>query len=241
MNLCERKNMKKVLLSGIFCVAMYMPGISTAELVDPNADNLIFGYDNTPGQIIGEDAAKRNKIGEIDVFDYSESTFSFWMKIDGYTDNWTSIFHVGNTNLQRYPGVFVHKDSSTLYYRVATVDTAEGNLDPAPALDLGEWYQITSVFSGGRGTVYFNGVEVKETAIPIDWTMVEDETWSIYAADPWHVAGDMEFDSVRIYDTALSEQEVGNLKFLDSYVDVPVPYMISALGLFFAVRNRRKR
>lgn len=96
------------------------------------------------------------------------------------------------------------------------------------------------VMDSGRARLYYDGSLVSDVELVVNWPQVFDPIWEVHTARLTSGSVDGRIDDVRIYDRALDETEIEQMMYNSRYADVPVPYMISALGLFFAVRNRRK-
>jgi hypothetical protein len=239
----NNKGLSMRILCGMLFTLMLTSGVAVADIVDPNEDNLIFSYDVDPGELSGELISNSNKIGEIDAFDYSESTFSFWVNISGVFDGWMSVFHIGDGSRERYPGVFFFPNSTQIHYRIDAVGYDNQQVGDEEIVPTNEWVMITSTISNGVSSLYFNDELLSEYYFSIDWTDEIGKTWSVYAGDPWYTAAIGHIDDIRVYDIAISQDDVSDLVASNIAInDVSAPLMsgVMMLGLGIVMRRRKR-
>lgn len=232
--------LKRLLVGLCISLPMTLPATAQAEIVDPAPENLIFSYDVDPGTLSGVEAYSGNYLGSVDAYDYRQSTTSLWVNIDDLVDDWGGMLQVGNDHNERRPGIWLRPSESKIYTAVKTDPYISDQLRSEIDLTLDTWINITMVMDSGSARLYYDGSLVSEVELVVNWPQVFDPTWEVHTARLTSGSVDGRIDDVRIYDRALDETEIEQMMYNSRYVDVPVPYMISALGLFFAVRNRRK-
>jgi hypothetical protein len=238
----KEDTMKNIVFKAALLSIAIISSVASADIVDPNAEKLIFSYDVDPGILNGELISVDHEIGTLEAFDYSESTFSFWVNITGTESSWASIFHIGNFNGERYPGVWLYEGSSLMHYRMATKDDYNASVGPEPFLPFNEWVMVTSTLSGGITTLYLNDEIINQVEREIDWTPFEGEVWSIYAGDPWHLAAPGYIDDIRVYDMALTQEGVSDLVVSNIVAnDVGAPFLSSILLLGLGLFGRQKK
>lgn len=218
---------------------------AAAEIHTDVTDGLLFRYDPNPGILAGLEGTKDSLLGTIDAFDYSNATFSFWINIDDVSPGWTSVFHVGNEPMERYPGVWLYDNDTTVHYRIGTDGYSNSAAESSVPLPLDTWVKVTSVWDDGIGSLYYNDTKmVTYTNYTFDFLddLVGNETWSVYASDPWHEPFNGYIDDVRIYDRALTPQELDDTYYSSRYLDVTTPFSAFALlALPFACWRYRRR
>eukprot|EP01083_Nonionella_stella_P039071 106237_1 len=77
----------------------------------------------------------RNKcIGRVSIDE--NFVISFGMQINGKTcDDWESILHIGNENMERSPGIWLHPKSYRLHVRLSDVNDKNSGYDPNMVLE----------------------------------------------------------------------------------------------------------
>lgn len=231
---------RRILFGGGIAMPILLSVPGYAEIVDPAPENLIFEYDVDPGTLFGNEAYNGLYLGSVDAYDYRQSTTSFWVNIESINSAWGGMLQVGNEHEERRPGFWLRPDETTLYYTVQTGNHQSTLLSNNIALPLGEWINITATMNNGTSKLYYDGNLVVEGDVAVEWPRDFEPSWEVHTARTTSGSVNGRIDDVRIYDRALNETEIEQMMYNSRYVDVPVPYMISALGLFFAVRNRRK-
>lgn len=237
--------MNKFISLTFLIILTYMP-LAHAEVVHGHDDGLIFSYDPDPGVLGGIQGKKDTFLGQIAAFDYSNSTFSFWMNINSVQPGWTSIFHIGNESMERYPAVWLYDNDTLLHYRIATDGWNNQSVETETPLALQTWVMVTTVWDEGIGTLYFNNVAMATyanyTFTFLD-SIVDEESWNVYASDPWHNPFYGYFDNLQIYDRAWSDEEIlfnYNASIAASVATPPFYFGVFLLGLVMPLRLLRR-
>lgn len=211
------------------------------------SDGLIFQYDEDPGSDTGFSVYAGKQIGSVSAYDLGESTFSLRLKIDAFSDNWASFFHVGNTSQERYPALFTYPNSSMMAYRYRSDSNLDDNID-GTYLPMHEWVRVTGVFTQNTASFYFNDALQAQVNDTFSWvSSTAGQQWAVWAGDPWHNNMTAQMDDVRIYNRALTQEEITTLSALSMTggsgpSDVASPLSgVAALGLFALLGIRRKR
>ncbi|OUV22170.1 MAG: hypothetical protein CBC55_05090 [Gammaproteobacteria bacterium TMED95] len=222
-------------------ILSYIPLVHS-EVVSGHDEGLIFSYDPDPGELGGIKGEKDTLLGQITAFDYRNSTFSFWLNINSVQPDWTSIFHIGNVSMERYPAVWLYDNDTLLHYRIAADGYNNQSVETETPLALQIWVMVTTVWDEGVGTLYFNDVAMETysnyTFSFLD-SIVGEETWNVYASDPWHNPFDGYFDNLKIYDRAWSDEEILFNYNASIAVSVATPHFYFGaflLGLLLPVR-----
>lgn len=177
--------------------------------------SLIFQYAPNPTVPRSGFELQRNySIGTLPPFDMRSHTVSFWVNPNQTESGWASILHFGNNNEQRHPALLFYPGSMRIHYRQATTANHNDGLDPGFQLQPNVWMHVAIVWEDQGGDsyvrVYYNGQVKAEGVKPHPVSASADV--NVYASDPWHVSpGGAFLDDIRIYNRALSEQEVIDL------------------------------
>jgi len=111
----------------------------------------------------------------------------------------------------------------------------------APDLQYNTWMHIAGVFDNSMAYIYINGVLIDSMPTPVDTLQDSDQpvkmgTHPIWAADD---AFGGTLDEVRLYNRALSLDEIGEL------ANVPIPGAVWLLGSglmgMVAIRRRKSK
>lgn len=155
-------------------------------------------------------------------------SISFWVKVDGITNEWSPIVHKGGPQLtglaNREYAVWLHSNS---YFHVTSAgDAAQQNASYNCCAKLNDWTHFVAIIDrqNHRLTTYVDGIlrfegndpystfNNNNRALIIGWS---EETYSTYS--PFNG----QLDELRIYDRALTEDEVRRL-YLGSSDDINI-------------------
>lgn len=149
----------------------------------------------------------------------SEFSGAFWYKVSGDPDR-AGILVAGDDADDRNQGFRLFREGSATEQRIKlNVGTGTGeSWNDGGVLDVtaGEWVHIAFSVSPSQTTIYINGMPVNTgtMASPIDWSGVEEltigaggETFSYWN----HLSDTSLIDELRLFDTALSQEDVQNL------------------------------
>lgn len=242
-------------LSGAPCFAGLMDGLishwSFDNLVSPGNDDsgngrhaTVFGTTSVPG--ISGNALSYDGIDDyVTVTDADAFTpldtlsLSFWINKQG-----NSSVDTGHTGI--YKAAYSHNDRS-YYMRIdpgtgqvqwrffspnpAVFDTVESST----AIEFNAWYHVTTVFDQGVASIFINGVLDTSQTFPVVNTIFNDPhdltlgAVFSHSTNPPHLANFLYgmLDEVRLYDRALSGDEVSQLYL----TPVPTPSAV-LLGVF---------
>jgi len=139
-------------------------------------------------------------------------TSSIWLKVDSFpTANPRMYYSSGDTSSDGRISLFVDDGSSNVRTEVYDVNSATSTLTGGTTISTGEWVHAVQVWNGATDTqkLYVNGLLDAEDTTTLD---------SIDTNDSWDFGGnssggdfDGSLDDARIYDRALSSNEVSAL------------------------------
>jgi len=151
-------------------------------------------------------ASKGNSIGTVDVQDVMiiEMTVSIGVLNSSPSELWESVLHIGNTNSERYPGIWFHSAAGT-----------EGNLDGftlsyGTTSNWNPWQDITA--AGNKFTnnqvVSYKSIQTQDRLTIIqDGQTLYDGAWNphplasavnVYVGDPWYEPADITITNLMI-------------------------------------------
>ena len=212
-----------------------------ANLISSSDPSLVLRYDPDVAGRDGFTPSQNNQIGTIDAFDLRNSTISFWLKLNSIQSGWNSILHVGNSNGERQPAFWMYPSSDRLHHRMSSNGNWNSGTDPVVRVPIGEWLKVSTVWNGGAGSVYFFDTLVASVTLDLSWSASDTGTWNVYAGDPWYSAVDGKLDDIRIYNRALSLQELSANDQFTASVDEPLPLLLMVGGLFVVFLRRARR
>ena len=89
-----------------------------------------------------------------------EYTITFWIKIDNLNTNWRNIFHHGNTNKHRFPGIWIKPNSTDIYFAITTTKSnvdSWGESLSVSNIPLRKWTQISFIVKNNKVISFVNG------------------------------------------------------------------------------------
>ncbi len=91
-----------------------------------------------------------------------EYSIEFYLKINHKVNSWRSIFHIGNMNQKRYPGIWIHPNSTALHFAVRTSDNTNfpdnyQEVFNTQTLPDKVWNHIVFTIQGNNINFYLNG------------------------------------------------------------------------------------
>jgi hypothetical protein len=138
-------------------------------------------------------------------------TVAAWIKADVFDKSWQAIVTKGDTSwrLQR------NTNTLTLEFACTNLDTfgvsAYGSLYGLQPVTVGEWHHATGVYDGGRMFLYLDGV--LDASQPAQGS-IYDNSFSVWIGNNAEIGGRCwsgMIDDVRVYDQALSAQDIKQL------------------------------
>ncbi|MGD1085612.1 MAG: LamG-like jellyroll fold domain-containing protein [Verrucomicrobiota bacterium] len=150
--------------------------------------------------------------------DTSSHTISFWVSANSWTNIPTpSQLYVDILGKDGSPRQWVFQGKRTGQIR-CTVFTSSGEniLDSIAQLQTNQWYHVAAVWDGTNESAFINGVF--DSSIPAPGTLIQGSNPVRIGGDP---IGDQQFldgkiDDVRIYNRALSSNEIAELYVYES-------------------------
>ena len=148
-------------------------------------------------------------------FGTSSFTFSYWRKSTGATGGYTDEFCKGGDN--RYQ-IWTDPTTNEIYFDIDDNVTKTSCVAPLGLFETGEWVLLTAVrdTTAGETRLYCNGIEVASaTDVTGD---IDDASSPLYLGGPiyslWYAG---KIDDLRLYNRALTEDEIGVL------AETPIP------------------
>ncbi len=146
-----------------------------------------------------------NMIGEAD----GDFTVAFWVKPNAYTGSWRPLFHKGDSNFTRGPGLWLRPSDNRIHYRLTTTHSWNEGGDTSGALEFDEWAHVILIKSASTLDFYINGKLDRSTNLIGESV---GNTGGLYLGDsPWYGTTDSSMDDIRIYNKALSASEIANV------------------------------
>lgn len=139
-------------------------------------------------------------------------TVAFWFRpLDVSHSTWRNLFHIGGaSSSDRGPLIMLHPTLRRVYAWVSTDAIPSGESRATAAeFDDHEWAHLTLVKSGQSLRWYVNG-DFDTSGILTGRTVVTAGDLRI-GRESWWGSADSDLDDVRVYDYALSDQEIAEL------------------------------
>ncbi len=140
-------------------------------------------------------------------------TIAFWLRFNSTPSGWGSIltYNPSSTNLS--PGILAYPGSNCLYWTYDPSRSYVGGYCLGPAgvntyFTTGTWYHVVGVKNGATFTLYVNGTSVASGTVSNPKTAGNAP---IILGDDLYTAAPVSLDDLRIYNRALSAEEVGLL------------------------------
>lgn len=187
-----------------------------------------------PNQAYHFDGSSRIFIANSDLVSGSALTLAAWIKPDSLSSNWMNVISPGTQNSYEL-GVATNSAQAFLDFRFGagtiSVNSAAG------ALQTNTWIHLAMVYDGTKITLFVNGVAV--SSVPASSSLYQDpEAILNIGAYQYYYAGTVyndafggfvgSIDEVRIYNRALSNQEIGEL------MSPPVVNLVKAVTVNFS-------
>jgi hypothetical protein len=172
----------------------------------------------------------------------SEISISMWVKVNsGVSDYLIELPEISSGS----NGVGLRYDSNTIDYHVVT-HSDNSFTDVSGSVSLGRWYHIALIYNGVTLTGYKDGVSVGSHDVTLG-TGIKHASGEVNIGRFGTLGGSCfqgQIDEVRIYNRALSAQEIKQLYY--SYADFPQPcnawlYAAAAGGLSIPVAMHNYR
>ena len=156
-------------------------------------------------------ASKGNQVATVDSLQNYELSFTMELASDwSITGSWQSVFHIGDANGDRLPGIWFHPNQNRMHMTQSINSgnqySFNSNLNIFAA---GQTYEIKVIVENNQMTLYVDGVN-RGTASGSATYAATDA--AVYVGDPWHnAATKVTLSDIRLSDLALSEFCRGNV------------------------------
>ena len=188
---------KRSVSSAVRESALSLAGID----VDPLTPNVDTGIHRMASQT----AKKGNIIGHIAIYENMHFEMDVQIKSFPDHDGWVSIFHCGQDDYQRFPGVWIHKNAKIGFYiRFSDQDDWDRGTGTFDDLVANQWYHLEIDVTKTTFRVTVDGV-VKYDERKSRHNVYDDMV--CYLGDPWYDAADVEVKNLK-YDGTDSDNEL---------------------------------
>lgn len=169
-----------------------------------------FGQDNKAYSFDGDN--DYIDIGDIYVINGEELTVSLWINFKDVTyDNQFLTNGFVDDDDPHYFCLTYNNDGTRKIRMITRDDTAASNFYSANTYTTGTWYHVVFTRSGGEGTIYIDG-DLENTGTVQSGDIGDYHNWYIGIGKNY-TSGSFtgQIDEVRIYNRALSEEEIQTL------------------------------
>ena len=111
-----------------------------------------------------------------------------------YGNDYHSIFHMGSSNSERSPGIWLNPSASTLHLRISDSSSWNSGYGAGDTLDFNIWYNIKITACDGTITYYLD--DVSKTSY--DRTIDSRTDTPVYGSDPWWDAANVTIKNIVI-------------------------------------------
>jgi len=142
----------------------------------------------------------------------SNANFSaaFWLNLqEGATGVWRSLIHKGSLNEERTFSIWMRPESNALHARVSTTAGWDQGIEATSPISTNKWLHVACVMEDGHLKVYLDGRLDRDEPIPSE--IVANSGQLSVGDDDWTWGTRCSLDDLRIYDRALSGEEIGAL------------------------------
>ena len=122
-----------------------------------------------------------------------EYSIVFWIKINNLNRNWRNIFHHGNINKHRFPGIWIKPNSAGILFAISTTEKNTDTYGESVSIgnvSLNKWHHIAITVKDKMVTTYLDGSPNSKLDLIGDILWPYNE--KVYIADPWHATGNFE-------------------------------------------------
>ena len=111
-------------------------------------------------------------------------------------DTWESILHIGNENMQRSPGFWLHPKSYKLHVRLSDTMSNNTGYDPNIELEKGGLYRIKFQSVDGNVSLF---IDDKLQQFAANVNHVARYKCPVFVSDPWYQAANVTITDLKIY------------------------------------------
>jgi len=162
-------------------------------------------------------ASQGNQVATVDSLQNYELTFTMELASDwSITGEWQSVLHIGDSNQDRLPGIWLTPDGSDLYvaqsyddcypsfcaYRFTSDVGFTGYYESDVTLAAGGTYEIKVVVQNNQMAVYVDGVSVGTPSGSATYAATDA---AVYVGDPWHDAAKVTLSDITLSEIALAD------------------------------------
>jgi hypothetical protein len=164
----------------------------------------------------GGGSATNTMFSKVNTVEYS---IVFWIKVDNINKNWRNIIHVGDANIERFPGLWITPRNLGFHASLSTKGTGEkkgwGNTEGLIAYNVFQpkkWHHAAFTVNGREASLYVDGKQVSTKMLSgsAQWPGTKK---NIYVSDPWHSTGGFHLSKMKWYPFGLSGDFIQNIAF----------------------------
>ena len=165
----------------------------------------------------GSSGATNTMFSKINTVEYSIAT---WIKVDEINKTWRNIIHVGDENVERFPGLWITPNNFGIHASLSTKGRGEksgpwGNTEGMVAYNVFQpkkWHHLTFTLNGREAKIFVDGKMVSHKVLggAAQWPGTKKK---IFISDPWHSTGGFHLSKMVWYPFGLSDPFVKNIAF----------------------------
>lgn len=196
---------------------------------DNNCNFALVGKPNNPGDnqsfnrlgqcgLYKQGSVELSAIDGYEVFNKKNSieySIEFFLKINNLVNGWRNLIHIGNSDRERFPGIWIGPNSTYLHFAVRTSDNDYQETINTQSLPLKVWNHIVFTVQGNTVTYYLNGKFFSSSKLK-GFPEFPTSATNVYVIDPWNLgnATGFEIGKVNWYPLLVPEEFV-NIIFND--------------------------
>lgn len=143
----------------------------------------------------GGKCSKNNCIGRVSIDE--NFVVEFAMQVHGKAcSEWESILHIGNANMQRSPGFWLHPKSYKLHVRLSDTKSDNTGYDPNMELEKGGIYHIKFECVNNNVKLFIND-QLQQFAANVHH--IARYKCPVFVGDPWYTSADVTISELKIY------------------------------------------
>ena len=162
-----------------------------------------------------------------------------WIPAPG---QWQSVLHIGNSNVQRLPGIWFHARGNGLHIRQSTRNRGVDMAAPAGGFAAGGTYEIKVVVEDALMTVSVDGVVVDTASLEPQAAVANA---AVYVGNPWYAAAKVTLSDLCLREIVTSskffeETAVGGQHVYEDIVTTSVTTEVAVKRIVGWKRENRK-
>jgi len=153
---------------------------------------------NIAGPVV---ASIGNQVATVDSLQNYELTFTMELASDwSITGDWQSVFHIGDMNSHRLPGIWFHQSQNALWVKQTYSDCYPshcewGGMTTGVTFAAGETYDIKVVVQNYQMAVYVDGGLAGTESGSSTYAATDA---NVYVGDPWYNAAKVTLSDIRL-------------------------------------------